>query len=80
MIKKTKNIDLEALTRTYEERNSLRSTGRIFGISHFTVSNLLKKAQALDDFKTTIIPTQNSEAILEVDSDRRCGDIPFYIA
>jgi transposase-like protein len=41
-VKKTENIDIEALTRTYEERNSLRSTGRIFGISHFTVSNLLK--------------------------------------
>ena len=42
-VKKTENINLEALSRTYEERNSFRSTGRIFGISHLTVYNLLKK-------------------------------------
>ena len=70
-VKKTVKIDQEALARTYQERNSYRSTGRIFGISHFTVFNLLKfikkKARSLADFKTTIIPTQNSEAILEVD-------------
>ena len=67
-VKKTVKIDQEALSRTYQERNSYRSTGRIFGISHFTVFNLLKKkARSLADFKTTIIPTQNSEAILEVD-------------
>ena len=44
--KKTVTIDQEALARTYEERNSYRSTGRIFGISHFTVFNLLKKKPA----------------------------------
>ena len=37
-------IDLDALVRTYRERNSLRATGRIFGISHVTVFNLLKKS------------------------------------
>lgn len=42
-IKKTKNIDIESVARTYEERNSLRSTGRIFKISHVTVYNFLKK-------------------------------------
>jgi IS1 family transposase/transposase-like protein len=67
-IKKTENIDLDALSRTYEERNSYRSSGRIFGISHVTVFNYLKKkARSLADFKTTIIPTQNHQATLEVD-------------
>ena len=42
-VKKTSNIDLDTLSKTYEERNSLRSTGRIFEISHITVLNLLKK-------------------------------------
>lgn len=42
-VKKTKNIDLEAVARTYGERNSTRSIGRIFGISHVTVWNYLKK-------------------------------------
>ena len=45
-VKKTVTIDQEALARTYQERNSYRSTGRIFGISHFTVFNLLKKKPA----------------------------------
>ena len=42
---RTKQIDMDALARTYEERNSYRSTGRIFGISHVTVYNLLKKSK-----------------------------------
>jgi len=42
-VKKTENINLETLAKTYQERNSLRSTGRIFGVSHVTVLNLLKK-------------------------------------
>ena len=45
-VKKTVTIDQEALVRTYQERNSYRSTGRIFGISQFTVFNLLKKKLA----------------------------------
>ncbi len=45
-VKKTAQIDEDAVARTYEERNSYRSTGRIFGISHFTVFNLLKKKQS----------------------------------
>ncbi len=44
-VKKTENIDLDALSKSYEERNSLRSIGRIFGVSHFTVYKLLKKSQ-----------------------------------
>lgn len=36
----TDNLDLDAMERTFEERNSYRSTGRIFGISHVTVYNL----------------------------------------
>jgi len=67
-VKKTESIDLAALSRTYEERNSYRSSGRIFGISHVTVFNYLKKkARSLADFKTTIIPTENNQATLEVD-------------
>lgn len=42
-VKKTENINLEMLFKTYQERNSLRSTSRIFGVSHVTVLNLLKK-------------------------------------
>jgi len=45
-MRKTKQIDMDALNRTYEERNSYRSTGRIFGISHVTVFNLLKKSKS----------------------------------
>lgn len=40
---KTAAIDKEAVLRTFEERNSYRSTGRIFNISHTTVFNWLKK-------------------------------------
>ena len=42
-VKKTQNIDLDSLNKTYQERNSTRSTGRIFGISHVTVWSYLKK-------------------------------------
>jgi transposase-like protein len=42
-VKKTENIDTEALARTYQERNSLRSTARIFGVSHTSVAQFLKK-------------------------------------
>ena len=40
---KTAQLDKEAVLRTFEERNSYRSTGRIFQISHTTVFNWLKK-------------------------------------
>jgi IS1 family transposase/transposase-like protein len=50
-VKKTRNMDPDALARTYQGRNSLRSTARIFGVSHFTVSALLKKSQALSRFQ-----------------------------
>ena len=45
VLKKKKEVDTEALARTYEERNSYRSTGRIFNISHVSVYNYLKKKQ-----------------------------------
>ena len=35
----------ELVVKTYQERNSTRSTGRIFGVSHVTVQNWLKKSQ-----------------------------------
>ena len=67
-VKKTANIDMDALARTYEERNSYRSSARIFGISHVTVYKYLKKkARSLADFKSTIAPPQDGRATLEVD-------------
>ena len=35
------------VAQTYQERNSARSVGRIFGISHRTVLNWLKKSPSL---------------------------------
>ena len=43
------------------EKNSLRSAGRILGISHVTVWNYLKKAQQLEHFKTSIAPMQTGD-------------------
>lgn len=39
----THRLDPAALERSYRERNSLRATARIFGVSHFTVFQHLKK-------------------------------------
>ena len=39
----SQQLDPELLQRTYLERNSLRATARIFGVSHFTVYQQLKK-------------------------------------
>ena len=36
-------LDHEAVKRTYLERNSLRATARIFGVSHETIARMLKK-------------------------------------
>jgi transposase-like protein len=36
----------EAMERSYLERSSLRATGRIFGVSHGTVFNKVKKKPA----------------------------------
>ena len=43
----TAHIDLDAVVRTYRERGSLRAAGRIFGLSHVTVFNFLKKSQGV---------------------------------
>lgn len=43
--RQTAQIDQQVLERTYLERNSYRSTARLFGISHVSVMNLLKKKQ-----------------------------------
>lgn len=43
----SQQLDPEMLERTYLERNSLRATGRIFGVSHFTVFQQLKKKRRL---------------------------------
>jgi hypothetical protein len=66
-VKKTQGIDLDTLNKTYQERNSTPSTARIFGISHVTVWNYLKKkAQSLAEFKTTIEPAKAGDQ-LELD-------------
>lgn len=44
-LRKTDKIDKAAVYRTFEERNSYRSTARIFNISHGTVFNWIKKKQ-----------------------------------
>ena len=43
---KGRQIDPELLARTYQERQSLRATGRILGISHTLVLKSLKKKPA----------------------------------
>ncbi len=57
---------MEQVTQTYLERNSFRSTARLFKVSHTTVQNWLKKARALADFKTSILPATPA-AVIEVD-------------
>ena len=45
-------VERQALVaRTYLERNSSRSTARIFGISHRTVLNWLKKSSSVAAFE-----------------------------
>ena len=39
-----RQVDLAAVERAYLERNSLRGTARIFGVSHTTIGNWLKKS------------------------------------
>ncbi len=43
-VQKSKKIDLDQVAQTYKERNSFRSTGRIFGVSHVTIQKWLKKS------------------------------------
>lgn len=40
---KGRTVDPVALHNAYNERQSLRATGRIFGVSHFAVQDWLKK-------------------------------------
>ena len=39
----SRNLDMEAVARTYQERQSFRGTGRIFNVSDFFVRSVLKK-------------------------------------
>ncbi|MCW5924310.1 MAG: IS1 family transposase [Saprospiraceae bacterium] len=39
----SRNIDPELVERAYQERQSLRGTGRLLNVSHRTVLNWLKK-------------------------------------
>ncbi len=66
-LQKSKKIDMGQVIQTYKERNSFRSTGRIFGVSHVTIQKWLKKkAKSLNNFKTTIQKAEKG-SILEVD-------------
>ena len=40
---KVNQVDLSQVEKTYEERNSFRSTARVFGVSHVTEQRWLKK-------------------------------------
>ncbi len=46
-VQKVSQVNLSQVQKTYEERNSFRSTGRIFGVSHVTVQRWLKKSSKL---------------------------------
>jgi transposase len=46
-LRKGDQVDLSQVQKSYEERNSFRSTGRIFGVSHVTVQRWLKKKPKL---------------------------------
>ncbi len=42
-VQKGRQLDMEQVSQTYQERNSFRSTARIFGVSHTSVQRWLKK-------------------------------------
>lgn len=42
-VKKTAHVDKDAVERSFLERNSQRAIARVFGISHSTVANWIKK-------------------------------------
>jgi len=48
---KVDQVDLAQVERTYQERNSFRSTARIFGVSHVTVQRWLKKSPNLSSLQ-----------------------------
>jgi transposase-like protein len=50
---KADQVDLAQVERSYQERNSFRSTARIFKVSHTTVQRWLKKAQKQTAFLTS---------------------------
>jgi transposase-like protein len=43
-VKKTAHIDRDAVEKSFLERNSQRAIARVFGISHSTVANWIKKS------------------------------------
>ncbi len=49
-IQASKRVDMEQVTQTYLERNSFRSTARLFKVSHTTVQNWLKKSESISGF------------------------------
>ncbi len=58
---------MEQVNQTYQERNSFRSTARLFGVSHTSVQRWVKKkAQSLAPFKETIVEAKQ-DSILAVD-------------
>ncbi len=52
-VRKSRNLDMEQVSQTYQKRKSFRSTGRIFGVNHVTVQKWLKKARSLAPFRET---------------------------
>jgi hypothetical protein len=59
-------VNLAQVEKTYQERNSFRSTARIFGVSHVRVQRWLKKAQTLAPFKKSLRPPTPA-TVLQVD-------------
>ncbi len=42
-VQKSRQLDMEQVNQTYQERNSFRSTARLFGVSHTSVQRWVKK-------------------------------------
>jgi transposase-like protein len=47
----SRRLDPEVIARTYRERQSLRATGRILGVSEFFVPSALKKSPSISSFQ-----------------------------
>ena len=78
-------VDKEAVYRSFKERNSYRSIGRIFNISHTTVARWLKeRTKKLKALKETILPKKAGD-VIEVDEiftyiGKKSNQIRIWIA
>ncbi|MBC7923507.1 MAG: IS1 family transposase [Ferruginibacter sp.] len=50
-VQKSKQVDLQQVVQTYQERNSFPSTARIFKVSHVTIQKWLKKSPIVSRFQ-----------------------------